>query len=334
VSRLRAPSLAVWVAFVCAIGAPGPRPAIASTNLGGVPCAAIASAEPQLGHTKSPPAPVLFAADFPVLADCEWGYPLGGWGGSAARSLRAHLPVIFVHGNQADAENWFLVADQFRKAGYSDQELYAVSYNGLENASAGMPVAAVPSPESIAYWKANPQALDNGGHGTADDVNVPDVYAFVQAVMAYTGSKEVQIVAHSLGVTIVRKMLYDHPDLRRAVVAAVMIAGANHGTTVCRGLEGSYFGCDEIAPGTAWLGQLNSAGESPGPTCWMSVYNGAEGDPFFAGPDAGSPHLSGAVNLTFPGYYHNDLRVDPRPVAAYLSFLGKHQQPNRPCEVA
>jgi pimeloyl-ACP methyl ester carboxylesterase len=197
-----------------------------------------------------------------------------------------------------------------------------------------MPVAVAPSPESIAYWKANPQALDNGGHGAANDVNVPDLIAFVRAVMAYTGSKQVQIVAHSLGVTIVRKMLYAHPDLRRNVVAAVMIAGANHGTTVCRGLETSYYGCDEIAPGTTWLAQLNAAGEAPGPTCWMSVYDGATGDPFFVGPDATSPHLDGAYNLTFPGFYHNDLRVDPRPVAAYSAFLKKHQRPDRPCEVA
>ena len=298
------------------------------------PCAAISAAEPQLGHTEPPPAPALFAPDFPALYDCEWGYRVGGWGGLAAHSPRTHVPVVFVHGNQADAENWFLVADALRRAGYSDQELYAVSYNGLENASAGMPVAVAPSPESVAYWQANPQALDNGGHGSADDVNVPDLYAFVEAVMAYTGSEHVQVVAHSLGVTIVRKLLYDHPDLRRSVVAAVMIAGANHGTTVCRGLETSYYGCDEIAPGTAWLAQLNAAGEAQGPTCWMTVYDGAEGDPFFIGPDEQSPHLDGAYNVTFPGYYHNDLRVDPAPVAAYLAFLQRHQEPEEACETS
>ena len=113
-----------------------------------------------------------------------------------------------------------------------------------------------------------------------------------------------------------------------------MIAGANHGTTVCRGLDGSYFGCDEIAPGTKWLAQLNAAGEAPGPTCWMTVYNGSEGDPFFAGPDAGSPHLDGAYNVTFPGYYHNDLRVGSAPVAAYLQFLGRHQRAGGRCPTA
>lgn len=307
-----------------------PIGATASTT----PCAAIAATEPQAGHTMPPPAPAMFAGDFPALYDCEWGYQLGGWGGTQAHGPRGHAPVIFVHGNQADAENWFLVADQLRKlAGYSDQEMYALSYNGLENASAGMPVLSAPAPESVAYWQANPAALTNGGHGTANDVNVPDLYAFVQAVMTYTGSEHVQLVAHSLGVTIVRKMLYDHPDLYRHVTAAVMIAGANHGTTVCRGLQSTYFGCDEIAPGTPWLAQLNAAGEAPGPTCWMTVYNGVEGDPFFAGLDEQSPHLAGADNVTFPGYYHNDLRVDPAIVPVYLRFLLDHQNPGPACPV-
>ena len=305
-----------------------PLPAVASTT----PCAAIAAGEPQTGHTMPPPAPVMFAPDFPALFDCEWGYPLGGWGGVQAGGPRTHTPIVFVHGNQADAENWFLVADQLRRlAGYSDQELYAISYNGLENAAAGMPVLSSPSPESIAYWQANPAALSNGGHGAADDVNVPDLYAFVRAVMAYTGSAHVQLVAHSLGVTIVRKMMFDHPELYSHVTAAVMIAGANHGTTVCRGLETTYFGCDEIAPGSPWLAQLNAAGEAPGPTCWMTVYNGAEGDPLFVGPDAPSPHLDGAYNVTFPGYYHNDLRVDPTIVPVYLRFLLEHQDPETRC---
>ncbi len=240
------------------------------------PCAAIAAREPQAGHTMPPPAPVLFARDFPKLYDCEWGYPLGGFGGIRRGAPRRHVPVIFVHGNQADAENWCLVRDQFRAAGYSDQELWALSYNGLGNAYAGLPTRTPPDADSQAYWQSDPSALANGGHGAANDVNVPDLWAFTLTVMAYTRSQQVDFVAHSLGVTIVRKMLYDHPWFRSHVPAAVMIASGNHGTTVCRGLDTTYYGCDEIAPGTAWLAQLNSRGEAPRPTCWMTVYDGLE----------------------------------------------------------
>ncbi|MDQ6746809.1 MAG: lipase family protein [Candidatus Dormibacteraeota bacterium] len=299
------------------------------------PCAATAAREPQAGHNPPIPAPVLFAPDFPRLNDCEWGFPLGGWGGARKLAPRRHVPVIFVHGNQADAENWFLVADRFKElAGYSDQEMYALSYNGLENAYAGIPTQSQPSQRSTDYWSANPSALCcSGGKGASDDPNVPDLYNFVRAVQAYTGSDQVDIVAHSLGVTITRKMLLVHPELRPDVVAAVMIAGANHGTTVCRGLEATYFGCDEIAPGTAWLKTLNAAGEAPGPTRWMTVYNGADNaDPFFmATPglfdDRQSPHLDGAVNLQpNPNSYHNDLRVSPPIVRQYLDFLVRNGQ--------
>ena len=295
-------------------------------------CAAIAAREPQLAHNESAPAPAMFAKDFPAIPDCEWGYRLGGFGGIHRNAPRTHVPVIFVHGNQVDAENWFLVRDQFRKAGYTDQELWALSYNGLENAGSGMPTQAAPDADSQAYWQANPSALANGGKGAADDVNVPDLWRFTLTVMDYTHSQQVDFVAHSLGVTIVRKMLYDHPWFRSHVPAAVMIAGANHGTSVCRGLDTQWYGCDEIAPGTAWLAQLNSKGEAPRPTCWMSVYDGLEGDPLFVGPDEQSPHLAGAYNVTYPGAYHNDLRVDPQIVAGYLLFIeGFGQRLQRSC---
>ena len=58
----------------------------------------------------------------------------------------------------------------------------------------------------------------------------------------------------------------------------------------------------------------------------MTVYNGLEGDPFFAGPDEPSPALAGADNRTFPGAYHNDLRVGSAEVDAYLPFLLRYGQ--------
>ncbi|GAC1327149.1 MAG: hypothetical protein NVSMB17_00840 [Candidatus Dormibacteria bacterium] len=298
------------------------------------------------------PGAVMVAKDFPALYDCEWGFQLGGWGGIARGGPRKHTPVIFVHGNQVDAENWFAVADQFRQlAGYTNQEMYALSYNGLECASCGAPTRSAPSPASLAYWQANPGSLSSSGHGTADDVNVPDLYAFILTVLAYTGAPQVNLVGHSLGVTLIRKTLFVHPELYPKVRAAVVIAGANHGTSTCRGSEQTLFLCDEVAPGSAWLQELNSKGESPGPTRWMSVYNGADSaDPFFVyAPgvfdDRQSPHLKGATNVQFPAYYHNDLRVDPPVVATYLKFLldnepvradgpGGHVPPQQPTGVS
>ncbi len=160
-------------------------------------------------------------------------------------------------------------------------------------------------------------------------VPLPRAKSQALATQWYKGSPKIDIVAHSLGVTIARKFMLDYPALGADVVAFVGIAGANHGTTVCRGMETSYYVCNEIAPGSSWLARLNGPGgslEAYPPTDWMTVYDGLEGDPFYIGPDERSPRLMGADNRTFPGAYHNDLRVDPREVDTYLSFLLRYGQ--------
>jgi pimeloyl-ACP methyl ester carboxylesterase len=283
--------------------------------------------QPTNGGSVPPPAPRYFGAGFPVIRDSRLRVPVGGIGGVAPGRPLRHPPVIFVHGNQADAQNWLSVMLQFQRlAHYSMQEMYAISYNGLGNAYAGAP-AAQPTVPDEDYFQQNRDAFANGGHGAADEDELPDVCHFVEAVMAYTGDRDVDIVAHSLGVTIVRKLMRDYPTLAVHVRAFVAVAGANHGTSVCRGLETSYYGCNEIAPGSPWLAALNAGDETPGQTAYMTVYNGSAGDPFFDPPlDESSPRLRGALNRTYPGAYHNDLRVDPAEVDDYLAFLLLHGQ--------
>jgi pimeloyl-ACP methyl ester carboxylesterase len=292
--------------------------------------------EPSSGrNAPTHQGPIYFAPDFPLFLDDAWGAAagaVGGFGGIRFRAPLRHTPVIFVHGNQADAQNWLDTMQQFSAAaGYTMQEMYALSYNALGNYYAGAPAQMQPSALDQAYLDQNVDALANGGHGAADEDEVPDLCRFVEAVQWYTGSHKVDIVAHSLGVTITRRLMQLYPSLARDVVGLVGIAGANHGTTVCRGLDTSYYGCNEIAPGTQWLARLNAAGETYGPTHWMTVYAGAEGDPFFVGPDVQSPPLDGADNRSFNvsavrGDYHNDLRVDPPEVLTYLAFLLRHGQ--------
>ena len=286
--------------------------------------------QPTAGSTLPPAAPWNFAADFPVIHDDRAGYPVGGFGGIRAGAPLHHTPVIFVHGNQADAQNWLDVMASFKTlARYTNQEMYALSYNGLGNYYAGAPALVAPSALDQAYIENNPNALANGGHGAANDDEVPDLCRFIEAVQAYTGSQQVDIVSHSLGVTIARETMRLYPSLARDVVAFVGIAGGNHGTTVCRGIDTVYYGCNEIVPGSSWLAKLNGPDgslETYPPTKWMTVYNGLEGDPFFVGPDASSPQLRGADNVTFPGAYHNDLRVDPAEVDTYLKFLLENGQ--------
>jgi pimeloyl-ACP methyl ester carboxylesterase len=312
----------------------GRAPVVQVPRLPGEPACGPSQAsptEPTLGRSEPPPAPAYFGPGFPTFPDELWGFPVGGFGGLRFRGRLRHTPVVFVHGNQADAQNWLDVMLQFANdAGYTMQEMYALSYGGLENYWAGAPVAVAPTSLDLDYLRENPRALDNGGHGDANDDEVPDLCRFVEAVQDYTGSRQVDLVAHSLGVTIAREMMRQYPALAHDVVAFVGIAGANHGTTVCRGLENSYYGCNEIAPGSRWLARLNGPGgsrETYPPTHWMTVYDGSAGDPYFDPPlDEDSPRLRGADNVTFPGAYHNDLRVDPTEVDTYLAFLLRYGQ--------
>ena len=259
------------------------------------------------------PAKIRFAADFPALHDATYGFRIGGFGGSQAGQPTRRFPVIFVHGNTVDHADWYPVRDYFKNAGWTDQELWALSYNGLGGNSA---MVTTSNPERDAEHAE--MGYDGATHQTDNDSNVADLYAFIQAVRQYTGSRRFSLVTHSLGVTLARKTLKVHPELRQYVVGFIGIAGANHGTSLCPpGSEGVVVSCDEIALGTQWLADLNGPGgydETYGRTKWMTIYDGSgAGDPAYATAlYANSPALKGADNRVFYGTYHNDLRLQPR----------------------
>jgi pimeloyl-ACP methyl ester carboxylesterase len=271
----------------------------------------------KVGHGKpKAPAAVHFAADFPVLQDHEWpDYRIGGFGGSVEDKELRHVPLILVHGNNVDAADWYPVRTVLRDNGFGDQEIFAPSYNG-QGCNNG-----------TALYTQNPEAAPDhqncSSTVTGNDVNVPDVVDFIHAVQAYTGSRAFSIVGHSLGVTLARKAI-KAGGLQDDVVAFVGIAGANHGTDFCPpGSEPYVMSCDEIAMGTPWLAELNGTDETPGATRYMTVYDGSGyGDPAYYTPVyAQSPALDGALNCQYPGFYHNDLRVDRRIALDYVHFL-------------
>jgi pimeloyl-ACP methyl ester carboxylesterase len=226
----------------------------------------------------------------------------------------------FVHGNTRDASDWDepgkSVKQRFLDAGYSMQELWAISYNGKS--------AKELSPPS--QCRTNAQ------------LNIPDLVAFVDAVAAYTGAPKLDVIAHSLGVVLARKMMAEHPGRARLIEHFVAIAGPNHGTTVCRrawliwvvGWK-DFMGCDELAPGSAWLQSLNGPHgerEVTGPTRVMTIYDGTGADHFylpwlFSMPvgDQDSPALKGAENHKLPGLTHDALRLHPAATSVYLEFV-------------
>ena len=239
----------------------------------------------------------------------SWKDPrIGGWGGGsepcAAAGAVARTPVVFVHGNTMDASFWQAadsgdgtivdVRRSFLDAGYCPDELWAVSYTG------------------------------STGYTTYNDVNVGDLAGFVAAVRQWTGAPQVDVVAHSLGVTVVRKTALVDPAFLASMRSFVAIAGANEGTTSCRGsgtLHVSHV-CEETEPGSAWLRDLNAGGQTPGEVRYLTIYDGSGVvDTFYVGPDAHSPRLDGACNHQLPGVAHNTLARGAGPVTTYLAFL-------------
>src|SRR5439155_11984137 len=69
--------------------------------------------QPTNGNSLPPPAPRYFAKDFPTITDSRLHVPFGGLGGIRRHTKLHHTPVIFVHGNQADAQNWVATMLQF-----------------------------------------------------------------------------------------------------------------------------------------------------------------------------------------------------------------------------
>ncbi|HLL55384.1 MAG TPA: lipase family protein [Myxococcaceae bacterium] len=126
-------------------------------------------------------------------------------------------PVIFIHGNSDSAAGWKGSVEHFSKEGYKSSEMYGMTWG-----------------------PANPLKASEQHHS---EKNLTEVRAFIEAVKKYTGAEKVDVIGHSMGVTLARKAIQggDSFDpyankkfnvgdpLTRSVDTFVGIAGANHG---------------------------------------------------------------------------------------------------------
>jgi pimeloyl-ACP methyl ester carboxylesterase len=204
-------------------------------------------------------------AGFPGLRDASLGTPLPGFGAAGAVS---RTPVVFVHGNNdtpfPTACNPYGRVQAFAQfladSGYVPSELWGVGYQGDQC--------------DLLVDQTHRSAP---AHTTA--ANVPDVRAFALAVLRYSGARQVDVVAHSLGSVIVREWLRQHPEEGRFVRRFVAIDGANHGIINCSPNPLNYWQapslggftpasavCQELgSPNTPFLKRLNKGQEAPGP---------------------------------------------------------------------
>jgi hypothetical protein len=153
----------------------------------------------------------------------------GSYGGRTTPGQAVvNQPVIFVQGNSDSAlgtvspyTGWYNSISYFKSQGYTPAELYATTWGPAD-----------PSQASLQY------------HSKA---YMTRLRAFIQAVKAYTGASKVDVICHSMGVTLARKAIkggsaYDSAaggtyslgaSLTSSVDTFVGISGANRGLTAC-----------------------------------------------------------------------------------------------------
>jgi pimeloyl-ACP methyl ester carboxylesterase len=202
-----------------------------------------------------------FPAGFPVIEDASLGKPVIGFGATGPVS---RVPVIFLHGNNdtpyATACNPYgrmqALAQHLADNGYATSELWGLGYQGDQCDLA----ADQTRRSSIAH---------------TNQANVPDLRRFVRAVLAFTGASQVDIVGHSLGVTLAREWIRQdgaHAQVRRLVA----IDGPNRGIINCSPSPANFWQlpslggftpasevCQELgSPDTPFLQRLNGRGGS------------------------------------------------------------------------
>ncbi len=220
-------------------------------------------------------------ADFPVIRNPYLGVPVLGFG---AHGRVERVPVIFLHGNNDTPYptpcNPFgyirSVAQHLLASGYRPAELWGLGYQG-DQCDLG---AEITRKSGIS-------------HSTA--AAVPLIRDFVRSVMAYTGTRRVDIVAHSLGVTAAREWMMQD-NAYGYVRSLVAIDGPNHGIISCSPDPANFYQlhanggfvpdsalCEEYGSDhTQLLSTLNGAGETPGPTHYLVIRN-----VFRANPESG-----------------------------------------------
>ncbi len=139
--------------------------------------------------------------------------PNGGFGGGSCTAT--HTPIVFLHGNGDEAKNFDYpsstgvpsVYATFKAAGYNDCEIFGLNYLSASERSA----------PQLNYHTATKAAM---------------VRDFINAVKSYTGKSQVDVIAHSMGVTVGIHGI-DYGNLWGSVRRFIAISGGLRGLASC-----------------------------------------------------------------------------------------------------
>ncbi|MCT9092297.1 triacylglycerol lipase [Streptomyces sp. ASQP_92] len=208
--------------------------------------------------------------------------------GPAAQATPAHaasvpVPVVFVHGRNADPGVWGTMKDRFKEAGYPEGDLFAWGYDSSRS---------------------------------TNEVLAGQLAAYVDSVRATTGSAQVDIVAHSQG-SLPTRWYAKFGGGSGVVRHLVSLGGPNHGTSLAWACAIWDQGCRDMTPNSYVESHLASGDETPGATKYATFWSDCDG---FILPNSSVP-LSGAVNTDAGCLAHNDLLTDAPTAQGVLNFL-------------
>jgi pimeloyl-ACP methyl ester carboxylesterase len=265
----------------------------------------LASAAPAGAAT----VPTTFPPGFAVPTDASLGVPVIGFGGSGPVS---RTPVVLLHGNNdtpfPTACNPFgdihALAQHLLDSGYAASELWGLGYQGTQ-----------------CDLLLDPTIRSSFSHSTV--ANVPDLRAFVRAVLAFTGAKRVDIVGHSLGGTLAREWMRQD-RAAHLVRRLVTIDSPHHGIVNCSPNPLNYFQlpasggftpdsavCREYgAADTPFLRRLNKGREADGPTDTLSIRNADTSFVYFSAQDGVFPAVPAEDRLGRPHDFSRSARLE------------------------
>ncbi len=269
---------------------------------------------------EAQPVGTTFPEDFPVPVDASLGQPVIGFG---AKGTVTRTPVVLLHGNNdtpypTDCNGGYGKIRDFAQYlvdhGYTTAEVWALGYQGDQ--------CDLLTDQSRRAGEA---------HTTL--ANVPDVRAFINAVLAYTGAPQVDIVGHSLGTTVAREWMRQdaaHAKVRRLVG----VDGPNHGILNCSPNPQNYYHSIGFIPDspvcleygahdTPLLTRLNAPDETPGPTEYLMIVNADTSFVYISERDGTLPAVPAENRRGEPHDFSRSARLDGAEIIE-LTGQGEH----------
>ena len=192
-------------------------------------------------------------------------------------------PVLLVHGFNGSGASWHALVRRLLAAGYPRDDIDAISYDSRRS--------------------------------NVDTAH--EIASAVDALLARTGARKVDVVSHSMG-AISARYYVERLGGEEKVDAFVSLAGVNHGTVLAFGCA-VFVSCREMIPGSSLLDRLAPDVSRDAPVrfgAWWSPCDDA------IVPRANA-ELGGATNTETRCLGHSDVTTDPGVLTQVVAFIDR-----------